>query len=135
MAQKVFKIPDGNGGITYQIQTPDGKWHITDKNGVPLPEDKREEEPRATAPQKIPEKPKAGRSRKKVSPSDGLPYVQFSMKIPKEEYKVLSSYVYWWNLSKGALSRSEFLLQAGLEAVRKNKEYKEFLRKNPDITG
>lgn len=135
MAQKVFKIPDGNGGITYQIQTPDGKWHITDENGVPLPEDKREEEPRAAAPQEIPEKPKAGRSRKKASPSDGLPYVQFSMKIPKEEYKVLSSYVYWWNLSKGTLSRSEFLLQAGLEAVRKNKEYKEFLRKNPEIPG
>ncbi len=57
------------------------------------------------------------------------------MKISKEEHKLLSSYVHWWNLSKGPLTRGEFLLQLGLEAVRRDKEYKEFLKKNPEIPG
>ena len=30
---KVFKIPNGMGGITYQVQTPDGEWHLTDESG------------------------------------------------------------------------------------------------------
>ena len=133
MAQKVFKIPDGNGGITYQIQTPDGKWHITDENGNPIPEGK---ETSAKATHEVPASPKARKLRKKSSVRpDELSFVQFSMKIPKEEYKVLSSYVYWWNLTKGPLSRSDLLLQAGLEAVRKDKVYKEFLKKNPEIPG
>lgn len=29
---KVFKIPNGMGGITYQVQTPDGEWHLTDES-------------------------------------------------------------------------------------------------------
>ena len=133
MAQKVFKIPDGNGGITYQIQTPDGKWHITDENGNPIPEGK---EASAEATHEVPANVKTRKTRKKTSvPSDELSFAQFSMKIPKEEYKVLSSYIYWWNLFKGPLSRSEFLLHVGLEAVRKDKEYKEFLKKNPEIQG
>lgn len=133
MAQKVFKIPDGKGGITYQIQTLDGKWHITDENGNPIPE--RKEAPAEAAPE-VPATPKTRKSRKKTPvPPDELSFVQFSMKIPKEEHKVLSAYIHWWNLSKGPLTRGEFLLQLGLEAVRRDKEYKEFLKKNPEIPG
>jgi hypothetical protein len=133
MTQKVFKIPDGKGGITYQIQTPDGKWHITDENGNPIPE--RKEAPAEAAPE-VPATPKTRKSRKKTPvPPDELSFVQFSMKISKEEHKLLSSYVHWWNLSKGPLTRGEFLLQLGLEAVRRDKEYKEFLKKNPEIPG
>ena len=133
MAQKVFKIPDGKGGFTYQIQTPDGKWHITDENGNPIPE--RKEAPAEAAPE-VPATPKTRKSRKKTPvPPDELSFVQFSMKISKEEHKLLSSYVHWWNLSKGPLTRGEFLLQLGLEAVRRDKEYKEFLKKNPEIPG
>ncbi len=133
MAQKVFKIPDGKGSFTYQIQTSDGKWHITDKIGNPIPE--RKELPAEIAP-KVPATPKTRKSSKKTPiPPGELPYVQFGMRIPKEEHKVFSTYVYWWNLSKGPLSRTEFLLQAGLEAVRRDKEYQEFLKKNPEIGG
>ena len=42
MAPKVFKIPDGMGGVTYQVQTPDGEWHLTDENGNFLTEDEIE---------------------------------------------------------------------------------------------
>ena len=133
MAQKVFKIPDGKGGFTYQIQTPDGKWHITDENGNPIPEKK--DVPAEMAPA-VPATPKTRKTRKKTPvPPDELSFVQFGLKIPKEAYKVISAYVYWWNLFKGSLTRAEFLLQAGLEAIRRDKEYQEFLRKNPDITG
>ena len=110
MAQKVFKIPDGNGGFTFQIQTPDGKWHITDENGVPLPEEIIQE-PSATSAPEVPDRPRPKRSRKKaISPADELPYVQFSM-------------------------RSELLLHAGMEVIRKDREYREFLKKNPEIPG
>ena len=135
MAQKVFKIPDGNGGFTFQIQTPDGQWHITDENGVPLPEEIIQE-PSATSAPEVPDRPRPKRSRKKaISPADELPYVQFSMKIPKEEYRILSSYVWWRNLAKGEYSRSELLLHAGMEVIRKDREYREFLKKNPEIPG
>ena len=133
MAQKVFKIPDGKGGITYQIQTSDGKWHITDENGNPIPE--RKEAPAEMAPV-APATPKTRKPRKKTPiPPGELPYVQFGMRIPKEEHKVLSAYIHWLSMTKGTLTRSEFLLQAGLEAVRRDKEYKEFLKKNPEIPG
>ena len=42
---KVYKIPDLKGGITYQVQTPDGQWHLTDKDGNFLSQ--KEEKPNA----------------------------------------------------------------------------------------
>ena len=82
MAQKVFKIPDGKGGFTYQIQTPDGKWHITDENGNPIPEKK--DVPAEMAPA-VPATPKTRKTRKKTPvPPDELSFVQFGLKIPKE---------------------------------------------------
>ena len=135
MAQKVFKIPDGNGGFTFQIQTPDGKWHITDENGVPIQEE-RAPEPPASSSSEVADRPRQKRPGKKApSPAAGLPYIQFSMKIPKEEYGLLSSYVFWRNLTKGECSRSELLLHAGMEVIRKDREFREFLKKNPEIPG
>ena len=136
MAPKVFKIPDGNGGMTYQIQTPDGRWHLTDENGVPLPDESRHEPSLAGSQAVIEKPPRRPTRRRDTSPAAAdLPYVQFSMKIPKEDYRILSSYVYWRNLTKGECSRSELLLRAGMDIVRKDKEYREFLKKNPEING
>ena len=135
MAQKVFKIPDGNGGFSFQIQTPDGKWHITDENGVPIQEEGSPEPP-ASSSTEVADRPRQKRPRKRApSPAAELPYIQFSMKIPKEEYRLLSSYVFWRNLTKGECSRSELLLRAGLEVIRKDREFREFLKKNPEIPG
>ena len=135
MAQKVFKIPDGNGGFSFQIQTPDGKWHITDENGVPIQEEGSPEPP-ASSSTEVADRPRQKRPGKKApSPAAELPYVQYSMKIPKEEYRLLSSYVFWRNLTKGECSRSELLLRAGLEVIRKDREFREFLKKNPEIPG
>ena len=135
MAQKVFKIPDGNGGFSFQIQTPDGKWHITDENGVPIQEEGSPEPP-ASSSTEVADRPRKKRPGKKApSPAADLPYIQFSMKIPKEEYRLLSSYVFWRNLTKGECSRSELLLRAGLEVIRKDREFREFLKKNPEIPG
>ena len=57
------------------------------------------------------------------------------MKIPNEEYRLLSSYVFWRNLTKGECSRSELLLREGMEVIRKDREFREFLKKNPEIPG
>ena len=57
------------------------------------------------------------------------------MKIPNEEYRLLSSYVFWRNLTKGECSRSELLLRAGMEVIRKDREFREFLKENPEIPG
>ena len=135
MSQKVFKIPDGNGGFSFQIQTPDGKWHITDENGVPIQEEGSPEPP-ASSSTEVADRPRQKRPGKKApSPAAELPYVQYSMKIPKEEYRLLSSYVFWRNLTKGECSRSELLLRAGMEVIRKDREFREFLKKNPEIPG
>ena len=37
--------------------------------------------------------------------------------------------------NKGECSRSELLLHAGMEVIRKDREFREFLKKNPEIPG
>lgn len=41
---RVFKFPDKNGNITYQVQTPEGEWHLTDEKGNFLPKEKEKEQ-------------------------------------------------------------------------------------------
>ena len=125
MALKVYKIPDLNGGITYQVQTPDGKWHLTDPQGNFLPEKKEDTADSATSI------PKEKRTRKK-SPSrrKDEPYQAFSMKISKEVHKRVSDYVYWRNLYKEPCSRSSVFIDAVLEFIQKDREYREFQKRN-----
>lgn len=124
MANRVFKLPDGKGGFNYQVQTPEGEWYLTDENGNPLPEEKPKEE--------VPEVfiPKIKRQRKKAPSQKDATYVNFSLQIPKEDYRVISSYVHWRSLFKDECSRSSFILRSALEAVRRDREYREFMKRN-----
>ena len=124
MAQKVFKIPDGMGGVTYQVQTPDGEWHLTDQNGNFLTEDSHKEE---TPDVSI---PKARKPRKKSPAKKDSDFVNFSLQIPKEDYRIISNYVLWMSLFKEPVSRAGFMLQTVLDAVRRDREYREFKKKN-----
>ncbi len=131
--KKVYKIPDGNGGITYQTQSSDGKWHITDENGNPISEECAEQDSDTNHNLLKNGMKIMPRRKKNVSSADGLSYVQYSIKIPNEEYKILSSYVYWRNLVKGKISRAELLLQVCMDVIRKDKEFWEFIKKSPEI--
>lgn len=124
MAPKVFMIPDGMGGVTYQVQTPDGEWHLTDPNGNFLTEDSPKEE---TPDVPI---PKARRQRRKSQKKNDSPFVNFSLQIPKENYQTISDYVLWTCIFKEPVSRAAFMLRAALEAVRKDREYREFQKRN-----
>lgn len=130
MAPKVFKIPDGNGGILYQIQTPDGQWHDTDEAGNILPKDSAQVEiVSEVAPVRMAAKE---RGKEKTSlPSKGSSHVNFSIQFSKEEYKEFSDYIHWRCLFKENCSKASFLLRLAIEAVRKDKGYQEFKRKNP----
>ena len=94
MASRVFKIPDGDGGILYRVQTPDGRWHETDEKGNILPGegggagDGTESPSGAAAPG--PAIPK-GRRKGKPSPAakEGS-HVNFSIHFTKEEYREFS---------------------------------------------
>lgn len=131
-AMKVFKIPDGKGGIIFKVQTPDGEWHETDEQGNFLPV---KEEPQAGSGQEahapgpsqgIPKEKKRtspGRSRK----DEGS--VNLSVRFSKEEYKELSDYVYWRCIYKEVCSKASFLLNLGLDAISKDREYREFRKK------
>ena len=134
MAPKVFKIPDGNGGILYQIQTPDGQWHDTDEEGNILPKDSGRTEDRArtvteVAPVRMVSKER-GKEKTPPSSKDGT-HVNFSIHFSKEEYKEFSDYIHWRCLFRENCSKASFLLKLALEAVRKDRDYREFKRKNP----
>lgn len=134
MAPKVFKIPDGNGGILYQIQTPDGQWHDTDEAGNILPKDRGKTEDGTktvteVAPVRMVSKER-GKEKTPLSSKDGT-HVNFSIHFSKEEYKEFSDYIHWRCLFRENCSKASFLLKLALEAVRKDRDYREFKRKNP----
>ena len=109
---RVFKIPDGNGGIIFKVQTPDGQWHDTDEQGNFLP---------------VKEETQAGSGQEAHAP--GPSQGNLSVRFSKEEYKELSDYVYWRCMYKEVCSRASFLLNLGLDAIRKDREYREFRKK------
>ena len=135
MASRVFKIPDGDGGILYRVQTPDGRWHETDEKGNILPGDGggagdgTESPSEAAAPG--PAIPK-GRRKGKPSPAarEGS-HVNFSIHFTKEEYREFSDYIHWRCLFRESCTKASFLLRLALEAVRRDGEYREFRRRNP----
>ena len=135
MASRVFKIPDGDGGILYRVQTPDGRWHETDEKGNILPGegggagDGTESPSGAAAPG--PAIPK-GRRKGKPSPAakEGS-HVNFSIHFTKEEYREFSDYIHWRCLFRESCTKASFLLGLALEAVRRDGEYREFRRRNP----
>ena len=133
MAPKVFKIPDGNGGITYQIQTPDGQWHETDESGNPIPKAGGQTDRAADQDPVAPNNPsiqKDKRRRRPTTPSKDGDHVNVSIRFPKEEYKEFSDYIHWRCLFRESCTKTSFLLRLGLEAVRKDREYREFKKKN-----
>ena len=69
MTPKVFKIPDGKGGIIYQIQTPDGQWHDTDEAGNILEKPDPVREDGAPLSQKCP-KGERKKAKRNASPKD-----------------------------------------------------------------
>lgn len=133
MTQKVFKIPDGKGGVTFQVQTPDGRWHITDENGNLLPEEEQNKSSAPETPPVMTGREKRHTRKKPARSLQELSFVHFSMNIPKEDYKEFSDYVHWRSIFKGACTRYQVLLDAVQEVIRKDKEYKEFLKKNTPI--
>ena len=126
MAQKVFKIPDGLGGFTYQVQTPDGEWLITDENGNILPPEEPKEALGEGSIPKARRKGRRGSSRRKEDPS----YRIFSMRVSTSDYKAISDYVFWRNIYSEPCSRNSVFIEAALEFIQKDREYREFLRRN-----
>ena len=126
MKTRVFKIPDGQGGWKFQIQSPEGLWIDTDESGTPLTQD---------SPAGL-DSPEPGPSRsQKETKKKGAPYrergfVSFSVQIPREDYKALSDYVHWRALFGDEISKGAFLLKAGLDVIRKDRDYREFRKKN-----
>jgi len=109
---RVFKIPDGKGGITYIVQTPDGAWHDTDEQGNFLPE--------------LPKEKKRERC-KQPSKSEGR--INLGVAFTPEEYKDFSDYINWRCIFKEKCTKGPFLVKMVKEIIRKDKEYMAF-RKN-----
>lgn len=133
MAKKVFKIPDGNGGILYQIQTPDGKWHNTDEAGNILPEGGSSGAEGTGAERESLPEPVIPKDRKRERPSPSSKeggYVNFSIHFSKADYKEFSDYIHWRCLFRENCSKASFLMRLALDAVQKDKEYREFKRMN-----
>ena len=132
MAKRVFKIPDGQGGISYQVQTPDGQWHITDEEGNFLPEQTPEATPhREDTPVEntgIQSRESKRRKRKEKTCDDGLAY--FSMALPKEQHRLISDYVLWKRLCTGKGTMAELILSAVISHIRKDREFKLFKERN-----
>ena len=120
MGLKVFKLPDGKGGTRYQIQSPEGRWIDTDAEGNPLvtldPVPAGESSP-----------PSAVRPKKKTGGKKGRSF-SLTVRMSAEEYKAFSDYVHWRCISKESTSRTQFALGVLLDAVRKDRDYREYLR-------
>ena len=130
-SMRVFKIPDGQGGISYQVQTPDGVWHITDEKGNFLPDQPAEEPhlPVEASAEESPARPALSRRRgKEKGVEDGS--VHFSMSVPKDQHRIINSYILWQRLCTGKGSMIELFLSAVMDHIRKDKEFKAFRERN-----
>ena len=128
---KVFKIPDDNGVITYRVQTPDGVWHDTDELGNFLPEGSEapRKEPGETEVIPVPSV-QAEKTREKTRPPQkDRVYVNVGVRFSEEEYNEFSEYIYWRCYFKEKCSKGSFLTKLALDAVRKDREYREFRKK------
>ena len=110
---KVFKIPDDDGNIHYRVQTPDGVWHDTDKDGNFLPQ-------RSLYPNDVVQEHKSHKPPK----SEGR--INLGVAFSQEEYKVFSEYIHWRCLFKEECSKGPFLVRLVLDVIRKDKEYRAF---------
>ncbi len=132
MAKRVFKIPDGQGGISYQVQTPDGQWHITDEEGNFLPE-QTSETPQlkedGSAGDSFPLSKGSRRRRKKETIGDDG-YVNFSMALSREQHRLISDYILWKRLCTGKGTMAELFISAVISHIRKDKEFKLFKERN-----
>lgn len=113
MIMKVFKIPDDDGNIHYRVQTPDGVWHDTDKDGNFLPQV-------SLNTSSVMQEHKSRRSPK----SEGR--VNLGVAFSPEEYKAFSDYIHWRCLFKEECSKGPFLVKLVMDVIRKDKEYRAF---------
>ena len=114
MTMKIFEIPDKYGNITYRVQTPDGVWHNTDKEGNFLQDEDttRKEQNDTTLP--------------KESPRKGAK-ANLTLFISQEHSELLNEYIHWKCLYSGKrYTRSSFVSQVLLDAIRKDKDFREF---------
>lgn len=122
---RVFKIPDGQGGISYQVQTPDGQWHLTDENGNFL-----SEQPAEASAGESPTRPAVSRRKeKKEKPSEGG-IVSFSMGVPKDQHRLITDYILWKRLCGGKDTMMELFISAVMDRIRKDKDFKAFRERN-----
>ena len=131
-AMKVFKIPDGNGGIIFKVQTPDGEWHETDEQGNFLPnkeESKNDSGQEEKAAEPLIDIPKEKKKTPSASPRKAGDGINLSIRFSKEEHKELSDYIYWRCMFKGECTRASFILKLCLDAIHRDREYREFRKK------
>ena len=124
---KIFEIPDKNGKITYRVQTPDGVWHNTDKEGNFLPE-AEEDAPREkddSSHRSSPLKKRRGGEESRV-PSNSKKTAIITLHFTMEDYELFSNYIRWRCLYREECSRSSFAAKLILEAIRKDKDFKAF---------
>ena len=84
---KIFEIPDKNGKITYRVQTPDGVWHNTDKEGNFLPEEEdapreKDDSSHSSSPLK---KRRGGEDSR--TPSDSKKPASMTLHFTREDYE------------------------------------------------
>ena len=136
MAQKVFKIPDGEGGWKFQIQTLDGEWIDTDGSGNPIPQEGMshvhpEEVQDTLSP--APVKKRRGRKPKPQDASQRTDVVNLCIQLSRRDYRLISTYVHWRSLEKEECHRNKVMVAATMEWIRRDREFKEFLLRNPGI--
>ena len=126
MALKVFKIPDGKGGITYQVQTPEGQWHASDEAGNILSQ--QEPATQSVTPISIPKGKHAAKTAD--APKDDSRYGSVSIRMTRDKFDLLTKYIDWRTLYRQRCSKASFLLSCAMEVIRKDKDFKEFLNEH-----
>ena len=130
---KVFKIPDGNGNIIFKVQTPDGQWHETDEQGNFLPEVEAPAETESALQSPVRKDEPVPKEKNKASTqarhADGAQFVSLGIRISKDDEKEISDYIHWRCMFKEKCTRASFILKLCLDAIRRDREYREFRKK------
>ena len=131
--KRVFKIPDGKGGIRYRIQTPDGIWHDTDEEGnilseAPTSREDENEDDSEVRSKRIP-KGKAGARKAGASSTGDRHCVSFGIMMKYEDYRTLSDYVHWRGMFREECTKGGILVARAMEAIRRDKDFQEFRRR------
>lgn len=121
---KVFKFPDGNGGYTLKVMSPDGQWHDCDENGNYTDQMPSEDEP-AVKPRR-----KASAKEESKGSAEGKELYKFTVVAPQKTGQLISDYAAWKSFHEHRnISRSDIILKAVLGVIKRDSEFSDFYKK------